>query len=87
VAAVQPDALFRRSLNDIASRAAFAVVDAPAELAWTGRFLFYRAIDRVLLTAPGAAVTRVTVEESLAGPLLPLFYRYGVARPPLDDPE
>ena len=75
VSGVRPDATFRWNLNGVEIRAAFAVVDPPIELAWTGRFLIYRAIDRVLLAALEAQRTSVTFEESLAGPLLSILYR------------
>ena len=75
VAALQPDAKFRWKLNGITIDACFAVVDPPAELSWTGTFFGYRAVDRNLLEQLDGSRTRATFEESLAGPLLPLFYR------------
>jgi uncharacterized membrane protein len=73
--AVRPDEPFTWKLNGVTIVATFAVVSAPTELSWTGRFFAYRAVDRNLLEPLSMNRTRVTFEESLAGPLLPLFYR------------
>jgi hypothetical protein len=56
-------------------RSTFAVVNPGRELTWTGRFLGYKAVDQHLLEPAGNGRTTVTMRESLAGPLLPLFYR------------
>ncbi|GIH92382.1 SRPBCC family protein [Planobispora siamensis] len=71
---VRPGAPFRWRLNGVAIRSRFAVVAAGRELTWTGVFLGYKAVDRHVLEPLEDGRTRVTVEESLAGPLLPLFY-------------
>jgi len=55
-------------------RSTFAVVTPRRELTWTGRFLGYKAVDQHLLEPAGNGRTTVTIRESLAGPLLPLFY-------------
>ncbi|WP_240971850.1 MULTISPECIES: SRPBCC family protein [unclassified Microbispora] len=73
---VRPGASFRWRLNGVPLRSRFAVVEPLRELTWTGTFLgCYRAVDRHVLEPLDDGRTRVTVEESLAGPLLPLFYR------------
>jgi len=51
------------------------VLNPPHELTWTGRFLGYNAVDQHLLEPAGDNRTKVTIRESLAGPLLPLLYR------------
>jgi hypothetical protein len=50
------------------------VVDPYRELIWTGTFFGFKAVDRHLLEPIDGGRTRVTIQESLAGPLLPLFY-------------
>ncbi|WP_068921397.1 SRPBCC family protein [Planobispora rosea] len=72
--AVRPGAPFRWKLNGVPIRSRFAVVDPGRELTWTGVFLAYRAVDRHVLEPLDDGRTRVTVEESFAGPLAPLVY-------------
>jgi hypothetical protein len=55
-------------------RSRFAVVDPGRELTWTGISSGAKAVDRHVLEATDGAVTRVRCEESMAGPLLVLFY-------------
>jgi hypothetical protein len=51
------------------------VVEPGRELTWTGRSaLVFKAIDRHVLEAVDGGRTRMIVEESLAGPLLPLVF-------------
>ncbi|MEV0664442.1 SRPBCC family protein [Actinomadura luteofluorescens] len=72
--AVEPGREFRWSQGGTPLRSRFAVVDPGRELSWTGTFLaLYRAVDRLVLSDEGGR-TRVTVEESLDGPLIRLFY-------------
>ena len=52
----------------------FAVVDPGREITWTGVSSGSRAVHRHLLEATGDGATRVRSEESIAGPLLVLFY-------------
>ncbi|MFI7040722.1 SRPBCC domain-containing protein [Microbispora rosea] len=78
---VRPGASFRWRLNGVPLRSRFAVVEPQRELTWTGTFLGrYRAVDRHVLEPLEGGRTRITVEESLAGPLLPLFYREPMLR-------
>jgi uncharacterized protein YndB with AHSA1/START domain len=51
----------------------FAVVDPGREITWTGVSSGFKAVHRHLLEATGGS-TRVRSEESMAGPLLVLFY-------------
>ncbi|WP_169949704.1 SRPBCC family protein [Microbispora sp. H11081] len=79
--AVRPGASFRWRLNGMPLRSRFAVIEPLRELTWTGVFLgLYRAVDRHVLEPLEDGRTRITVEESLAGPLLPLFYREHMLR-------
>jgi hypothetical protein len=55
-------------------RSRFAVVDPGRELTWTGISTGAKAVDRHVLEATDDAATRVRSEESMAGPLLVLFY-------------
>jgi hypothetical protein len=72
--AVEPGRAFRWSLNGTPLRSRFAVVEPGRELSWTGSFLgFYHAVDRMVLT-PENGRTRVTLQESLDGPLVRLIY-------------
>ena len=52
----------------------FAVVDPGREITWTGVSSGFKAVHRHLLEATGPGSTRVRSEESMAGPLLVLFY-------------
>ncbi|WP_262401525.1 SRPBCC family protein [Actinomadura sp. CNU-125] len=72
--AVETGREFRWSQAGTPLRSRFAVVAPGRELSWTGVFLgIYKAVDRMVLTPEGTG-TRVTVQESLAGPFLRLFY-------------
>ena len=52
----------------------FAVVEPGREITWTGVSSGFKAVHRHLLEATGDGATRVRSEESMAGPLLVLFY-------------
>jgi carbon monoxide dehydrogenase subunit G len=52
----------------------FAVVDPGREIAWTGTSSGAKAVHRHLLEATGDGSTVVHTEESMAGPMLTLFY-------------
>jgi hypothetical protein len=71
---VAAGAPFRWRLGPTRIRSTFAVVEAGRELTWTGRVAWYKAVDRHVLEPAGPGRTRVIVEESLAGPLLPLLF-------------
>jgi hypothetical protein len=55
-------------------RSRFAVVEPGREITWTGVSAGAKAVHRHLLDAPSPDRTRVRCEESMAGPLLGLFY-------------
>jgi hypothetical protein len=71
---VRPGAPFRWRLRGLTMRSVFARVQPGRELTWTGRFLWYKAVDRHLIEEVTPGQTRVTSSESLAGPLLPWLY-------------
>ena len=52
----------------------FAVVNPGRELTWTGTALGSKAVHRHLLTPANDDQTRLATEESMAGPLLVLFF-------------
>jgi hypothetical protein len=74
LADVAPDILFRWRLNGVPILSTIGVVDLGRELNWTGAFLWFRAVARYVLAPLGPTRTRVTLGESLAGAVLPLFY-------------
>lgn len=55
-------------------RSRFAVVDPVRELTWTGVSSGARAVHRHVLDTAAGRATLLTSEESMAGPLLTLFY-------------
>jgi hypothetical protein len=71
---VRPDAPFRWKTAGITIRSVFALVTPGRELTWTGRFMFFKAVGQRLVEPLAADRTRVSVAESIAGPLLPLLY-------------
>lgn len=71
---VAVDAPFRWRAGGTPIRSRFAVVEPRRELTWTGRVLLFTAVDRHVLEPLDDDRTRVTVEESLQGPLLPWAY-------------
>ncbi|MEU0479316.1 SRPBCC domain-containing protein [Streptosporangium sp. NPDC006013] len=72
---MKPDATFRWNIQGSAIRSTFAVVEPERELAWTGVAMGYiKAVDRMRLDVTENGRTRVTIEESMSGPLLTLFY-------------
>jgi hypothetical protein len=78
---MKPDAPFRWRIRGSAIRATFAVVEPERELSWTGVAMGrVKAIDRLLLSGTTEGRTRVTIEESMSGPLLTLFYSSGRLR-------
>lgn len=72
--AVEPGARFRFRVNGVGIRATFTVVDPERELAWSGAFLWFRAVDRQILEPLDGDRTCITFSESLDGVLLPLLY-------------
>ena len=59
-------------------KATFAVIAPERELAWTGVAMgWIKAIDRFRLAPTGDGRTTVTMEETMSGLLLTLFYNDG----------
>ncbi|HEU5023574.1 MAG TPA: SRPBCC family protein [Spirillospora sp.] len=72
--AVEPGREFRWAQKGVPLRSRFAVVAPGRELSWTGSMLgLYRAVDRMVLAVENGR-TRVTLQESLDGPLVRLVY-------------
>ncbi|MEV6353985.1 SRPBCC family protein [Streptomyces hydrogenans] len=55
-------------------RSRFAVVDVGRELTWTGLAMGVRAVDRQVLTPTPDGATVLRIEESMAAPLIGLFF-------------
>jgi hypothetical protein len=72
--AMETDRPFSWKLDGITLRSRFAVIIPERELTWSGVFFGYKAVDRQLLEIISPHQTRVVIEESLAGFLLPLFF-------------
>ncbi|MEV0195971.1 SRPBCC family protein [Nonomuraea sp. NPDC050691] len=83
---IKPDATFRWNIRGSAIRSTFAVVEPERELTWTGVAMgCFKAIDRMRLDETPDGRTRVTIEESMSGPLLTLFYSNAKLRQGHDD--
>lgn len=72
--AVAVDARFVWKNGKVRIRSTFAVVDAGRELTWTGVSSGAKAVHRHVLEPTDRGATRVFSEESMAGPLLVLFF-------------
>lgn len=70
--AVDAPFTWRNERARISSR--FAVVDPARELTWTGVSSGAKAVHRHVLHPPPGQATRLDSEESMAGPLLTMFY-------------
>jgi hypothetical protein len=70
---VAPDATFTWQSGFSRIKSTFAVVEPGRELTWTGISAGAKAIDRHTLEAVDGG-TRVFTEESMAGPLIVLFF-------------
>ena len=71
---VVTDARFTRVNKGATMKARFAVVEPERELAWTGSAFGAKVMHRYVLAAWPDGGTRVMVEESMAGPLLAVFF-------------
>ncbi|GAA3041306.1 SRPBCC family protein [Streptosporangium longisporum] len=69
-----PGATFRWRLGGVRITSRFAVVAPGRELTWSGVVFGYKAVDQQLLEALPGGRTRVTMRESLAGPLVSLIF-------------
>ena len=74
-ATLAPGATFRWRLDGTPIKAVLAVVVPERELTWSGMaYGLFKAVDQVRLTPLPEGRTQVEIGESMAGPLLPLFY-------------
>ena len=64
---ISVDAHFRFQLNYFPIRARFAVIEPNRELTWTGRSLWFTAIDRHVLEALDGNTVRLSISESFSG--------------------
>ena len=72
---VKADARFTWSNGKVRMKSRFAVVDAAREITWTGVAFGAKAVHRHVLEPTGDdGATRLLCEESMAGPLLILFF-------------
>ncbi|MFF9167647.1 SRPBCC family protein [Streptomyces sp. NPDC014776] len=72
---MEPDANFRWTVRGTSIKSTFAVISPEEELTWTGVAMgCMKAIDRMRLAPTARGGTLATIEESLSGPLLTLFY-------------
>lgn len=69
-----PGASFRWRLGPVRITSTFAVVEPGHELTWTGVVAGYKAVDQQVLEALPGGRTRVTIRESLAGPLVTMVF-------------
>jgi uncharacterized membrane protein len=73
--AIEPDARFRWKIRGASIKSTFAVIAPEQELTWTGVAMgWIKAIDRYRLAPTEDGRTTVTMEETMSGPLLTLFY-------------
>lgn len=72
---VKADASFTWRNGNIRMKSRFAVVDTGREITWTGVAYGAKVVHRHVLEPTGdGAATRVFCEESMAGPLIVLFF-------------
>ncbi|MGW8354392.1 SRPBCC family protein [Streptomyces wedmorensis] len=71
---VAVDARFAWAIGRNRIHSRFAVVDPARELTWTGVSMGVKAVDRNILTPTGDGATLYRLEESMAAPLIPLFF-------------
>ena len=72
--AVRADGRFRWASGKARTTSRFAVLDPGREVTWTGTAAGARAIHRHVLEPADGGGTRLSSEESMAGPLLMLFF-------------
>jgi uncharacterized protein YndB with AHSA1/START domain len=73
-APVAADTRFTWANGRARMRSRFAVVEPGREITWTGVSSGFKVVHRHLLNVTNDGATRVRCEESMAGPLLVLFY-------------
>ena len=69
-----PGVSFRWRLGFVTINSTFAVVDPGRELTWSGIVAGYKAVDQQVLEALPDGRTRVTMRESLDGPLVKVLF-------------
>jgi hypothetical protein len=74
---VQDDAPFTWKNGSASMTSRFAVVRPGQELTWTGSSMGFKAVHQHLLADLGGGRTRLRVNESMSGPLLPVFLSTG----------
>jgi hypothetical protein len=84
-AGVAPDAFFTWVNGRSRIRSRFAVVEPLRELTWTGISSGARAVHRNRLSPLNHSRTQLRSEESMAGPLLTLFYNSDKLSAALED--
>jgi hypothetical protein len=72
--AVAVDASFSWSIGRTRIKSVLAIVEPGRELTWTGAALWTKAVDRHVLEPTEDGATRLYIEESLAGALVPLLF-------------
>ncbi|MGW0802431.1 SRPBCC domain-containing protein [Nonomuraea sp. NPDC002799] len=77
---ITPGAGFRWRLGKVKIASTFAVVAPGRELTWSGLVFGYKAVDQQILEALPGGRTKVTMRESLAGPLVSLVFGAGKLR-------
>ena len=71
---VKADARFIWRNGKARMKSRFAVVDTEREITWTGVSSGTKVVHRHVLESTGDGATRLFCEESMAGPLVVLFY-------------
>ena len=75
IGAIEEDACFRYIIRGAPINATFAVIIPDRELTFTGVAMrWMKAIDRIQLAPDGDGRTLASIEESLSGPLINVFY-------------
>ncbi|MGI5238376.1 SRPBCC family protein [Dactylosporangium sp. CA-139066] len=69
-----PGVSFRWKLGAVAVNSTFAVVEPGRELTWSGVVAGYKAVDQQVLEPLPGGRTRVTMRESLDGPLVRVLF-------------
>ena len=71
---MEPGETFRWRLGAVRIASTFAVVAPGRELTWSGIVAGYKAVDQQVLEALPGGRTKVTMRESLDGPLVRLLF-------------
>jgi uncharacterized protein YbjT (DUF2867 family)/uncharacterized protein YndB with AHSA1/START domain len=82
---VEEDARFAWANGKAHMRSRFAIVEVGREITWTGVAYGAKAVHRHVLQPTEGGATRVFSEESMAGPLLVLFYNSARLRAEMEE--